>query len=145
MLHTSSKIKSIYRETLALGVGMRRSHSLHEESIIRQNLANVIEPITQQSLISLGITEKIACHNRSANVKLQLLVPGYPYKTELSQRILKALSPLSWIERVSVEVSEAILETKLQLMSTGLAKVKHVIAISSCKGSPRFFIMLSTL
>lgn len=124
-----------YRRVLRRAQLFRQSHSLKEEALVRQRLGSVIEPITQQPLGSLGIIEKLACDKCSASITLQLLVPGYPFQRELSQLVVRALSQLSWIERVFVDVAETTTETKLQLMSTGMAKVKHVIAISSCKGN----------
>ena len=97
-------------------------------------LGTVVEPVTLSSPTALGmVRELVVTGDGRIQLGLDTFVPGYPDSDELKRRCRDQLAALPWASEFDLRLtcSSAPLNQGTQ---TGLAGVRHVIAVSSCKG-----------
>ena len=107
------------------------------EQSVRDQLKGVLEPCTGQSLLTLGCVHRVVVDPSVAVVSLglDLLVAGHPSERSIVQDCIDRVRELNWVRQVHVEVLKSKAENNESVTSSnGLAKIKHIIAVSSCKG-----------
>lgn len=104
------------------------------KTVIEQQLAQVIEPVTQRSLGSLGAISNI----QIANGKVSLvLVVGYPIGAlaeTLAAAVKQSLSAIDGVESVNMDIQFIAPEAVTANSQQAIPGVKHIIAVASGKG-----------
>lgn len=104
------------------------------KTLIEQQLAQVIEPVTQRSLGSLGAISDI----QIANGKVSLvLVVGYPIgglAETLAEAVNQSLSTIDGVESVNMDIQFVTPEPVTANSQQSIPGVKHIIAVASGKG-----------
>lgn len=126
----------------------RESHFAKEKEI-KNKLRTISEPITQQSIVSLGSIQSLSVSTVKKEkgdsykvvVKLDFFVPGYPFTKIVIDQCKAAICSFDWVvdaEDVTVEefskTSASSNLTSSDSSTSTMHNVKHVIAVSSCKG-----------
>lgn len=112
--------------------GVRETARLEGEVLARLGL--VTEPVTKASPASLGMLRRVLVTDGGRiELTVDTFVPGYPDGEELRRRCIDKLSELTWVQQTHVQLtcSGSSLNSG---SNTGLGEVKHVVAVSSCKG-----------
>lgn len=112
------------------------------EKSIREKLSTIIDPDLNQDIVTLGFIKTLDItpddSNEDSNakfkvyLKLELTTPACPVKDMFrseAEKIIKSFSQITDVE-VSLEAKERPAKNR----ESGLGTVKHLIAISSCKG-----------
>lgn len=116
------------------------------EEEIRNALNNIIEPYSKKSIVSINAVQSIRVYNeipKRIQVDLEMFVPGYPLKNEIIKLCSEEIYKLSWLLSKSNEEILPIVDIKIlnkrphsasASLGSSLARVEHIIAVSSCKG-----------
>jgi Mrp family chromosome partitioning ATPase len=103
---------------------------------ILEQLKNILDPDLRQNIVDLGFVrnlERIAKEDGGYDVRftLQLTTPACPVKETFRQEAIDAVSSLDWVRNVQVDLQANQVQTS---GNRPLHKVKHIIAVASCKG-----------
>lgn len=99
-------------------------------SLIAQD---VCDPETGLSIKTMGLLREVQVKDtNNVSVTLDMRVPGYPQEDRIVDLCKQVISRLDWVKSLNVDVVEG--STTLHPDSAALAKVRHIIGISSCKG-----------
>lgn len=102
-----------------------------------QKLARIIEPGLQQDIVTLGLVQNLTIDD-SGSVSFTLDAATQPdeVRERLKAESEQALGELAWASSVMVMLAapRKVRENPLQVKSPGLKGVKHILAVSSCKG-----------
>ena len=105
---------------------------------MRRALATVLEPVSGRSLVSIGAVGGISCdgNETSVSVVVDLFVPGHPQGESIRRQCAAAIrEALPRMTQVSVVASPPRQHgSGINAKVEALAKVEHVILVSSCKG-----------
>lgn len=115
----------------------RIRHVAEQESIVLRELGKVFEPVTGLPLVSLGMIQNLAIADGSVRFDIDVLVPGYPDLERVRIECEDKLRALEWVKDVQLRhvCSSVGVNGKAGTAApNGLADVRHVIAVSSCKG-----------
>lgn len=107
----------------------------HQE--VLHALRVVIDPDLHTDIVSLGFVQQLVVDRAQGLVSftLQLTTPACPVKEQFKQWCREALLPLTWVVKVDVTISaKAGGKGASKGGGKGLAGVRHIIAVSSCKG-----------
>lgn len=115
---------------------VHRNFTLESESQIRDQLRFVQEPLSQQPLLTVCGIYQITVDDEYGHVFVKLNIDsiGYPLSSDLIRKCERSIHLLPWVQFANVDLTYAISTRKPQLEMTGLSKVQHVLAVSSCKG-----------
>ncbi len=100
------------------------------EASLSEALATVIDPELNQDLVSLGMIERVAVDGGAVTVTVQLTTPACPMKAQIEADVMRAVSGVEGVERVSVEFTAEVRGSPKE----ALPGVKHVISVGSGKG-----------
>lgn len=118
--------------------GLLIRQTAERESELLKALATVKEPISGLPLTSLDLIRNISVkgnnEHTAVSFDIDTLVPGYPEHQKLRQRCLDTIrDKLDWVKEAEVGLISRALPLNTD-KSTGLVNIKHIIAVSSCKG-----------
>ena len=105
-----------------------------EEEILDQ-MRVIIDPDLGKDIVSLGFIKDLTIsQDNEVSFQVQLTTPACPVKDQFRQACHKAVSKLPWVKSVHVTMTAQTTRPTTQVQAPGLANVKHVVAVSSCKG-----------
>jgi hypothetical protein len=116
------------------------------EEEIKNILNNIIEPYSKKSIVSINAVQSIRVYNENPKriqVDLEMFVPGYPLKNEIIKLCSEAIYKSPWLLSKSNDDILPIVDIKIlnkrphsasASIGSSLARVEHIIAVSSCKG-----------
>lgn len=107
------------------------------ENEILTQLAKVIEPIQKQDILTLGLIQNLnISDDGSVTFTLDAATQPEEIRQSMKQSCDKVLSDIPWITNVMIMLPppRQARENPLTSKSPGLKMVKHIIAVSSCKG-----------
>ena len=105
------------------------------EATIITALSQILDPDLEQDIVSAGYVKDLRVENNSVSLTLDLPVHISPTVADLPTRVETAIMELDGIESVTATVSGAQPNRAVSGgQPSGLAKVKTILAVSSCKG-----------
>ena len=107
---------------------------LREEAVLKK-LRNIAEPVSKKDIVTLKLIQDIQIH--PAGINLTLICPSKndAVNEQLIAIITVDLKALDWVKTVHINpVKKENQNIITQKPSPNLEKVKHIIAVSSCKG-----------
>src|SRR5690606_33233862 len=105
-----------------------------DESTLRAALKGVIEPALQRDLISLDAVSQITIDGDHISVEITLGYPADSVSQELAESVHKALSVVSGVSRVTVDIDWQVQENPAANAAQAIPGVKNIIAVASGKG-----------
>ncbi|MEP6484753.1 MAG: iron-sulfur cluster carrier protein ApbC [Rudaea sp.] len=106
----------------------------HIDSHVRELLATVIDPHTNQDLIASGALKGVGADGNNVAVDIVLGYPAAGWHDALTQRVRDVLKGDGAFGSVIVNVSSRVFAHKVQKELTPLPNVKNIIAVASGKG-----------
>ena len=95
----------------------------------------IIDPDLGKDIVSLGFIKELTIQeDGKVSFNVELTTPACPVKEQFRSACEKAVRKLSWVTDVAVTMTAQQARPATQAQAPGLACVKHVIAVSSCKG-----------
>lgn len=105
-----------------------------DESTLRAALKGVIEPALQRDLISLDAVSQITIDGDHISVEITLGYPADSVSQELAESVHKALSVVSGVSRVTVDIDWQVQENPAANAAQAIPGVKNIVAVASGKG-----------
>ncbi|PNW88802.1 hypothetical protein CHLRE_01g045902v5 [Chlamydomonas reinhardtii] len=108
-----------------------------EEEVLAQ-LRNVIDPDFGEDIVACGFIKDLAVDEAAGAVAftLELTTPACPVKEMFQRQSTEFVKALPWVRDVAIKMTSQPAKPLLPESGRpgGLAKVRHIIAVSSCKG-----------
>ncbi len=105
-----------------------------KDEILNQ-LKSIIDPDLNQDIVSLGFIKKLEINDEgSVAFDLELTTPACPVKEQFRADCEKVLLELPWVTRVTVALKSSRAKSALTNAGKGLADVRFIIGVASCKG-----------
>lgn len=102
------------------------------EEVLEQ-LATIVDPDLKRDLVSLGFVRELSVTEAGAvAVTLELTTPACPLKQHFREMAEARVGALPWV--ASVTVTMTVRGPGLKPAGPGLARVRRVLAVASCKG-----------
>ncbi len=101
---------------------------------VRDLLAMIVDPNTNQNLIESGALKGVGVDGNSVAVDIVLGYPAAGWHGELTQRVREVLKANGSFGGVIVNVTSRVFAHKVQKELTPLPNVKNIIAVASGKG-----------
>ena len=99
---------------------------------ILESLRSVQDPDLHKDIVTLGFVKDIRIQSGEVKFKVELTTPACPVKDLLKQQCISAVSKITGVTKVEVEMTSRVQGTK---QTTALLPgVKNVIAVASGKG-----------
>lgn len=101
-----------------------------------QKLATIIEPHQKQDIVTLGLVQNLTISDGSVSFTLDAATQPESVRQFLQAECEKKLNELPWVTDMMVMLAppRQVRENPLLAKSPGLKSVRHIIAVSSCKG-----------
>jgi len=124
----------------------KRKPTEKERGEVLEALTSIMDPDLGRNIVDCGFIQDIALKEMQTDsgrfrvdISLQLTTPACPVKEEFKSQIAQNLLRMAWVGDVRVDVSSSALapsssEEASAALPEGLRGVRHVIAVSSCKG-----------
>ena len=110
---------------------------MNRQEEILQQLATVIDPSQKRDIVTLGLVQNLSIDD-GGNVSFTLDAVTQPeeIRQQLKMSCEKALQSVNWVTDTMIMLPppRPARENPLAVKSPGLKDVKHIIAVSSCKG-----------
>lgn len=111
---------------------------MDRQTEVLDSLRHIVDPDLGQDIVSLGFIKNLAIDGSGhVSFTLELTTPACPIKEQFRQQCEDAVRRLPWVTSVSVSLSARSRtgeSNPLLARSRGLERVRHIIAVSSCKG-----------
>ncbi len=104
---------------------------------VLKKLSVIIDPDLGKDIVSLGFIKKLRISEDGAvSFEIELTTPACPVKEQFRTQAEVAVRALPWVCSVSVSLSAQTSKgaSALKAVSEGLKKVRHIVAVASCKG-----------
>eukprot|EP01041_Mallomonas_annulata_P004095 gene4095-8143_t len=112
-----------------------QKNTVELEKEIKDILRNVVDPVSQRNIISIGMVKSIRVNTeQTVSMELDLRVPGHPDEELIMEECRKKIEAVSWVRDLSVKSLKRKSRSLFAASGTSLSGVEHVIAVSSCKG-----------
>lgn len=103
------------------------------ETDVLNALRSVIDPDLRKDIVSLGFVKNVTIENGAVSLEIQLTTPACPVKEELKAQAENAVSGLSGVTSVAIEMTAKVRE-RADAPGDLIPGVKRCIAIASGKG-----------
>ncbi|MCM8534897.1 MAG: P-loop NTPase [Lentisphaeraceae bacterium] len=105
-----------------------------QEEQVLDKLSVIIDPDLGQDIVSLGFIKDLKIGGGAVAFSIELTTPACPVKEEFRKQADSLVRELSWVESVDVNMTAQPVGPKSNKSMKGLAGVKNVIGVYSCKG-----------
>ena len=104
------------------------------EKQILDALRNIIDPDFQRDIVSLGFVQKLKIDGATVSFEIELTTPACPLSPAFKKQAEDMVGALPEVGKVNVTMTARKHTPRQDQAKSGLAKVKNIIAVSSCKG-----------
>jgi len=104
-----------------------------QDEVLRQ-LSEIIDPDLGQDIVTLGFIKELEITDGTVSFEIELTTPACPVKEEFRKTADSLVRQLPWVEAVDIRMTAQKAAPRSNDSMKGLAGVKNIIAISSCKG-----------
>jgi Mrp family chromosome partitioning ATPase/DUF971 family protein len=105
------------------------------EAAVLDSMRGIIDPDLGKDIVSLGFIKNLKIDaDGSVSFAVELTTPACPVKDQFKQACEAAVSAIPGVSKVSVTMTAQPRRSAPGHSATGLAKVKHIVAVGSCKG-----------
>eukprot|EP00892_Ulva_mutabilis_P002748 jgi/Ulvmu1/12474/UM009_0126.1 len=111
--------------------------TLSKEGQVLKALEAVIDPDFAMNIVDCGFVKDLAVDGGAGSVafRLELTTPACPVKDEFERQANAVVQALPWVNDVAVTMdAQAPAPLLPEERPQGLRRVKHIVAVSSCKG-----------
>ncbi|MFT5128547.1 MAG: Mrp family chromosome partitioning ATPase/DUF971 family protein [Rhodothermales bacterium] len=105
-----------------------------KEAAVLDSMRGIIDPDLGKDIVSLGFIKDLSIDDGAVSFAVELTTPACPVKEQFKQACEAAVSALPGVSAVSVTMTAQARKASPGHANTGLSKVKHIIAVGSCKG-----------
>ena len=116
--------------------GMSPSPSIpprSKEGDVLRALSTIMDPDFGMNIVECGFVKALKVDGGSVSFALELTTPACPIKDEFERSALEVVSAIDWVEDVKVTMTAQAVQAN-DSRPNGLKNVKHIVAVSSCKG-----------
>ena len=108
---------------------------MSRDAEILDQLRAIIDPDLGRDIVSLGFIKNLT-HDEAGRVAfaIELTTPACPVKEQFRRQAEEAVRQLSWVTKVDVTMTASPRRSAAPAAAAGLAGVKNILAVSSCKG-----------
>jgi Mrp family chromosome partitioning ATPase/DUF971 family protein len=103
-----------------------------DENKVLEALGTIIDPDFRKDIVSLGFVKNLKVQGDHVAFDIELTTPACPVKVEFQRDAEKAVRAVAGVKTVNVNMTSRARKAANQ--TPGLAKVKNIIAVASCKG-----------
>lgn len=104
------------------------------EKEILNALSSIIDPDFQRDIVSLGFVQKLKIDGDTVAFEIELTTPACPLSPVFKKQAEDLVGALPGVGKVDVTMTARKRAPHQEQTESGLAKVKNIIAVSSCKG-----------
>src|SRR3989338_6003663 len=106
-----------------------------EEQILKA-LSQIIDPDLHKDIVSLGFIQNLKIVGGDISFDIALTTPACPVRHEFQETAENLLKALPGVKNVAINLTSQPLKSSPAAVpaSVALAKVRSIIAVSSCKG-----------
>eukprot|EP00241_Pyramimonas_parkeae_P002257 CAMPEP_0114245208 /NCGR_PEP_ID=MMETSP0058-20121206/11762_1 /TAXON_ID=36894 /ORGANISM="Pyramimonas parkeae, CCMP726" /LENGTH=532 /DNA_ID=CAMNT_0001358223 /DNA_START=344 /DNA_END=1942 /DNA_ORIENTATION=+ len=107
------------------------------ELAVLDQLRTIIDPDFGMDIVSCGFIKNLEADTEAGTVtfSMELTTPACPIKDQFEQEAREKVGSLPWVKEVKLTMTaQPVKPIGASDMPGGLSRVRHVIAVSSCKG-----------
>jgi Mrp family chromosome partitioning ATPase/DUF971 family protein len=104
------------------------------EKQILEALSRIIDPDFQRDIVSLGFVQNLKIDGGTVSFEIELTTPACPLSPVFKKQAEDLVGALPGIEQVRVTMTARKGAPRQSAAESGLAGVKKIVAVSSCKG-----------
>lgn len=97
-------------------------------------LETIVDPDTNKSIVELGFISRLSVKNNSVFFHLHLPPVDQEVRKDYQKFVESVVQELTWVEKVTTILAPSAKKSAADAQYLGLSQVKHIIAVSSCKG-----------
>ena len=107
-----------------------------KEAAVLEKLRRVIDPDFGEDIVNCGFVKALHVDESAGNVlfAIELTTPACPVKAEFERQAKAFVEELEWVKNVRVTMTAQPARNDAPETVEGLRRVRHIIAVSSCKG-----------
>jgi Mrp family chromosome partitioning ATPase/DUF971 family protein len=108
---------------------------MSREQEVLNAMRGIIDPDLGKDIVTLGfIKDLVITEAGHVSFKVELTTPACPVKEQFRSACAEAVGELPWVEGVEVTMSAQARQSPMSQGGPGLARVKQIVAVASCKG-----------
>jgi Mrp family chromosome partitioning ATPase len=123
---------SVPRTSISNSV-VARSTARSLEGDVLQALGTIMDPDFGMNIVECGFVKDLEIQGGKVSFSLELTTPACPIKDEFERSAFDVVNGLDWVDDVRVNMTAQAVSAS-DVRPNGLKNVKHIIAVSSCKG-----------
>lgn len=105
------------------------------EAQVLAELSKIIDPDFNRDIVSLGFVQDMVIDSGNISFTIELTTPACPLRPVFHKQAMELVGAISGVEQVNVSMTSRKVPTRqMTAEKSGLKSVKHIIAVSSCKG-----------
>lgn len=104
-----------------------------KEGDVLRALSTIMDPDFGMNIVECGFVKALKIDGGHVSFSLELTTPACPIKDEFERSALEAVSGIDWVDNVDVKMTAQAVQAN-DMRPSGLKSVKHIVAVSSCKG-----------
>ncbi len=105
-----------------------------QDTQILTQLSRIIDPDLGKDIVTLGFIHNLQIQGGAVSLRIELTTPACPVKDMFQREAETAIRELPWVTDVAIEMGASKKTAGIEAKQNGLVHVRHIIAVSSCKG-----------
>lgn len=110
------------------------SLSKEREDQVWSKLRTIVDPDKEEDIVELGLISHLKLGDESVYFHFHLAEKDPQIRDQYQFFVEKAVKELKWVKMVTIIMAKAPEKSSLEASFQGVKQVKHIIAVSSCKG-----------
>lgn len=111
----------------------QREAAPSREGEVLKALSTIMDPDFGMNIVECGFVKALKIEGNNVSFALELTTPACPIKDEFERSALERVSAIDWVDDVQLTMTAQTVQAN-DTRPNGLKHVKHVVAVSSCKG-----------